>query len=60
MLISLFKRYALKAIINNKNQPLEEAGILLKVNNEYLISYVDSFLENQGINYCMVMDYCEI
>jgi len=46
-------------MLHNNSHPIE-AGILVKLKNEYLTYYVDSFLESGGINFCIVMEYCEV
>jgi serine/threonine protein kinase len=53
------KRYALKTTLKKKKHPVE-ANILVKLKNEYLIKYKDSFVEAEGIYYCIVMEYCEV
>jgi serine/threonine protein kinase len=59
ILIFFDKRYALKAILYDRNRPTTESGILCKLNNEYITSYEEWFLESNGIYYCIVMEYCE-
>ena len=58
------KYYVMKKIIiddNNKDKLLElkkEANILSNINNEYIVKYYKSFIENHKF-FNIIMEYCE-
>ena len=55
--------YVIKKIPIKSNSPEElksienEALILKEINSEYIVKYIDSFIENEYYN--IVMEYCE-
>lgn len=53
-------RLALKAIQSNLfvDYYLEEISLLMKLQNPFIINYIDAF--HEGVLFCIITEYCEV